>query len=120
MKVRHGIEFFVVVTVMSLLLPKAVLAASGSVEILSPKNGQTVDGHDGVELKYNVTLSPTGNHLHVYVDRRRPIIDHNVSGCPCTLKLPMLSPGKHRVAVKEATVHHHLTGVGKTVTFNVK
>ena len=120
MKIRNGIPLFIVVAAMSLLLPKAVLAAAGSVKILSPMNGQTVDGSGGVDLKYDVTLSPNGGHLHVYVDHRRPIIDHDVTGCPCTLKLPSLSPGKHRVAVKEATPNHHLTGVGSTVTFSVK
>jgi len=120
MKMRHSVPFLILATAISLLLPKAVLAGGGSVKILSPMDGQTVDGSGGVELKYNVTLSPNGGHLHVYVDHRRPIIDHDVSGCPCTLKLPDLSPGKHRVAVKEATPNHHLTGVGSTVTFNVK
>lgn len=120
MNIRKSIPFFLFLSAVTLLLPEAVLAAEGSVKILSPMNGQTVDGNGGVELKYDVTLSPNGGHLHVYVDNRRPIIDHNVSGCPCTLKLPRLSPGKHQVAVKEATPNHHLTGVGSTVTFNVK
>lgn len=139
MNIRDNLLLAVILAAMSVVLPRAAVAgdagagpaaaagmknimladASGSITILSPKDGDTVDGNN-VELKYNVTLSPTGNHIHVYVDRRRPIIDHDVTGCPCTLKLPMLGPGRHRVAMKEATVHHHLTGVGSTVTFTVK
>lgn len=109
----------VILAATSLFLPRIVLA-SGSVTILAPKDHAALNGGDGIELKYNVDLGANGNHLHVYVDNRRPIIDRNVSGCPCTLRLPSLGPGTHTVAVKVATVHHHLTGAQSSVTFSVQ
>jgi hypothetical protein len=96
------------------------VAAGGSVTILSPKDGAVLNSGDDVKLSYDVHLSPNGNHLHVYVDDQSPIIDRDVSGCPCSLTLPDLSAGPHQVAVKEATVNHVLTGVGSTVKFTVK
>jgi hypothetical protein len=94
--------------------------AAGSVSILSPKDGAVLNSGDDIKLSYDVHLSPNGNHLHIYVDDQSPIIDRDVSGCPCSLTLPDLSPGQHQVAVKEATVNHDLTGVQSTVTFTVK
>ncbi|HXH64906.1 MAG TPA: hypothetical protein VNH42_05290 [Mariprofundaceae bacterium] len=94
--------------------------AAGSVTILAPKDGAVLDSGSGIKLSYDVHLSPDGNHLHVYVDDQSPIIDRDVSGCPCSLTLPDLSSGMHEVAVKEATASHDLTGVQDTVKFTVK
>jgi len=92
----------------------------GSVSVVSPANGAVLDSGKDIKLTYNVKLSPTGNHLHIYVDDMSPIIDRDVSGCPCSLTLPTLAPGKHTVAVREATVHHNLTGLETSVSFTVK
>lgn len=100
--------------------PAASSSAAGSVTILAPRIGAVLDSGSGVKLTYEVHLSPDGNHLHVYVDNGSPIIDRDVSGCPCSLTLPDMAPGKHQVAVREATVNHHLTGVASTVSFTVK
>ena len=100
--------------------PAATSSATGSVSIVSPKDGAVLASGSGVKLSYNVHLSPTGNHLHIYVDDKAPIIDRDVSGCPCSLTLPDMAAGPHQVAVKEATVNHHLTGVASVVKFTVK
>lgn len=97
-----------------------VAMSSGYIKILTPKDGKVLKHERGDKLKYDVQLSPDGNHLHVYIDNKKPIIDHKVQGCPCSITLPPLSPGKHTVAVKEATEHHHLTGLASSVTFDVK
>jgi hypothetical protein len=98
----------------------ATSATPGSVSIVSPKDGAVLASGSGVKLTYNVHLSPTGNHLHIYVDGKSPIIDRDVSGCPCSMTLPDMAAGPHQVAVKEATVNHHLTGVASVVKFTVK
>ncbi len=100
--------------------PAASSSAAGSVSILTPKDGAVLASGSGVKLTYNVHLGPTGNHLHIYVDDKSPIIDRDVSGCPCSLTLPDMAAGSHQVAVKEATVNHHLTGVASVVKFTVK
>lgn len=103
-----------------LALSTAIAAAGGAITILSPKDGAMLDSGSGNKLKYDVHLSPDGNHIHVYIDDRSPIIDRNVSGCPCTLDLPDLSSGRHTIAMKEATASHNLTGVQATITVTVK
>lgn len=105
--------------IVALLLPQLAFAA-GTITIISPKEGATLSSGQGNRLEYNVKLGPNGNHLHVYVDDMDPIVDRNVSGCPCSIDLPDLAPGKHKIAVKEATASHVLTGLQNEVDFTVK
>lgn len=104
----------------TLMLQGSALAASGSLTILKPVNGETLNSGSNNVLEYNITLSPTGNHVHVYIDDQSPMIVRKVTNCPCKIDLPMLSPGKHTIAVKEATVNHVLTGLESSVSFTVK
>lgn len=104
----------------ALLLAPPVFAADGSISILSPKDGATVMGSAQNALEFNLKQSPQGHHLHVYVDDNKPIIVRQVTGCPCKVELPALSPGQHTVVVKEATAGHAPTGVEATVHFTAK
>ncbi len=119
MKLLQGFIFIVVLSVMAFATPAvAGDMRGGSITILSPKDGSIIQ--NGAMLKYNVHLSPNGNHLHIYIDNRNPIIDRNVSHCPCSIALPGLSSGKHVIAVREATAGHVLTGVQATVNVTVR
>ncbi len=108
-----------ILAVSTILLCGAAFAA-GSITIISPKDGAVLSSGSGNKLEYNVQLSPDGNHLHVYIDNGDPIIDHSVSGCPCSIDLPDLSPGKHDIVIKEATSSHALTGVEAYASITVK
>ncbi len=143
MKAWTNLVSTLLLVLVSILIPEAVLAgdsgyssggswsdsaksttmasmSKGYIKILAPTDGKVLKSERGDKLKYDVQLSPDGNHLHVYVDNDKPIIDRKVKGCPCAITLPRLSPGKHTIAVKEATKHHHLTGLMSSVTFDVK
>lgn len=103
---------------------KSALAAEepmmGSVTILSPKNDAVLKSNAENKLEFNVKLGQSGNHVHIYVDNGSPIVDRDVGYCPCKVNLPKLSPGKHTIAVKEATAAHALTGAEAAVTVTVK
>jgi hypothetical protein len=119
MKQRTKSCFFAVLGLM--VLSGSVFAAdAGSISILSPQDGATIAGGTAVKLDFNLHPSPAGNHLHIYVDDQKPLVNRNVSGCPCSMDLPVLSPGKHVIIIKEARSDHSLTGVEKGVTFQVK
>jgi hypothetical protein len=100
--------------------PLMLAAGEGMLTIVSPEDGAMLDSGSGDSLEYNISLSPSGNHIHVYIDNNRPIIVRKVSGCPCTLDLPDLSSGKHTIVLKEATSGHSLTGLEAAVTVTVK
>lgn len=93
--------------------------SSGSITVISPKEGAALQS-SGNKLEYNLHLSSNGSHLHIYVDDQDPIIGRKVSGCPCSVDLPALTPGKHVIVVKEATAGHSPTGVQGSVTVTVK
>jgi len=104
-----------------LVLANPVLAAdAGSITITSPASGAMLASGSGNKLVFNVHLSPSGNHVHIYVDDQAPIVFRDVGHCPCTVDLPTLSSGKHTIVVKEATVSHAMTGVEGSVTATVK
>lgn len=98
----------------------AEAAANASITITSPADGAVLQSAMGNKLDFNVQLSPKGNHVHIYVDDQKPIVFRDVGRCPCNVDLPQLTPGKHTIAVKEATSSHALTGVQGTVTVTVK
>jgi hypothetical protein len=117
----HTFRRFIVrsLAISTMLLSGAALAG-GSITILSPKDGAQLSSGSGNKLEYNVQLSPNGNHLHVYIDNGDPIIVRSVTGCPCSITLPDLAPGKHDIVVKEATASHAMTGVEAYTSVTVK
>jgi hypothetical protein len=113
-------KLFVGFALVALTSPVFAAGSAGSITIISPANGAVLQSGSGNKLEFNVHLSPDGNHVHIYVDDQHPIVDRDVGHCPCSIDLPQLSPGKHTIAVKEATSSHALTGVEGTVTAMVK
>jgi len=114
------INFFALLIISELLLfsSNALPAESGSVNILSPVDGASLLSTRENKLTYTLQLGPEGNHLHVYIDDQKPIIVRNVTGCPCSIDLPVLPSGKHVIVVKEARSDHSLTGVQSMITVN--
>jgi hypothetical protein len=113
-------KYFKSILLFSALILSAAASADGMLTITSPADGAVLNSGSGNKLEYNITLSPSGNHIHVYIDDQRPIIVRNVSGCPCTMDLPDLSSGKHTIVMKEATSGHSLTGLEASVSVTVK
>jgi hypothetical protein len=102
-------------------LASPVFAAdAGSITITSPANGAMLASGSGNKLDFDVHLGPNGNHVHIYIDDQNPIVYRDVGHCPCSIDLPNLSPGKHSIVIKEATVSHALTGVQASSEVTVK
>lgn len=125
MKLLNKLMIYFVLAALTNWVPaNPVLAADsagmGSITILSPANDAVLQSGMENKLKFSVHLSPRGDHLHIYIDDQSPIINRDLSRCPCSIVLPRLSPGKHAIVVKEATSGHVLTGVQGSVTATVK
>lgn len=95
-------------------------AADGSITITSPADGAVLQSAMGNKVDFDVHLNTQGNHVHIYVDNQKPIVYQDVGRCPCSVDLPDLTPGKHTIAIKEATSSHALTGIQSIVTVTVK
>ena len=113
-------SLFIGFALVALASPVFAADSAGSITITSPANGAVLSSGAGNKLVFNVHLSPDGNHVHIYVDDQHPIVDRDISHCPCSVDLPNLSSGKHTIVVKEATSSHALTGVEGTVTTTVQ
>lgn len=118
MKKRN--KLFIVLALVALNSPVWAADSAGAITISSPVNGAVLASGAGNKLQFNVSLGPNGNHVHIYVDDQSPIVDRDVSRCPCSIDLPTLSSGTHTIAVKEATSGHAMTGVQSAVTVSVK
>lgn len=117
---KHFKSLFIGLTLVALASPVWAADSAGSITIIAPENGAMLQSGSGNKLEFNVHLSPNGNHVHIYIDDQHPIVDRDISHCPCSIDLPELSPGKHTIAVKEATVSHALTGIEGSTTVTVK
>ena len=111
---------FIGFVLLALTGPVSAADSTGSVTVISPANGAVLQSATGNKLEFNIRLSPNGNHVHIYVDDQDPIVDRDISRCPCSIDLPKLSSGKHTIVVKEATSGHAMTGVQGAVTVSVK
>ena len=95
-------------------------STSGSITITSPMSDTVLQSATENKLEFKIQLSPSGNHVHVYIDEQDPIVFRNVSHCPCSIALPKLASGKHTLVIKEATSSHAMTGLEGKVIITVK
>jgi hypothetical protein len=95
----------------------SVMAADGSVIILSPANGATVGQRDSVNLQYKAIPGSEGDHLHLNVDGKRVDVIHPMEG---EVSAGVLPPGNHHICLAVNTKGHVPTGVEGCVDINSK
>ncbi len=90
-------------------------AEGASVKIVSPKNGQVING-DSVPLEFQMTKGKRGEHVHAYVDGEMMGMFKSAKGT-----LTGVKPGKHTLELRVATPDHNteLNATDK-VTFTTK
>ncbi|MEO6960086.1 MAG: hypothetical protein ABI081_08905 [Burkholderiaceae bacterium] len=101
----------------SALLPPACLAAEGSVTIISPKDGATLNAKDKNKIVYDIVPGPRGDHVHVYVDDKEVDILRQLKG---SYTFDSLSSGKHAICVKVVNKAHVPTGLQRCVNVTVE
>ncbi len=91
----------------TLLVSGSAFAAGGSVTILSPANGATLNANEDLTLSYEAIPGPGGDHLHVYLDWQFVNLARSMKG---EVRVGALSPGKHHLCVTVASAGHMPTG----------
>ena len=76
-------------------------AEGASVKIVSPKNGQVING-DTVPLEFKMTKGKRGEHVHAYVDGEMMGMFKSTKGT-----LTGIKPGKHTLELRVATPDHN-------------
>lgn len=124
MKTTPNLRTYLILALSALPFSTALAAADPPVEgrlsILWPINGTDLSSGQGDKLRYYIQPTPSGDHLHVYIDDQKPILAKEVKDCPCAIDLPELSPGTHTIALKEATKDQKPTGMQQTVSIKVE
>jgi hypothetical protein len=92
----------------------AALAADASVTISSPRDGAKISPKTEVDVVYEVTLGPNGNHVHLYVDSNDAVVLRALKG---SHSVGTLAAGKHEICVKVVTKAH--TPIGAQACVNV-
>jgi hypothetical protein len=80
--------------------PKSIPAEGASVKIVSPRNGQLLQG-DGIPLEFKLTKGSRGNHVHAYVDGELVGMFMSETGT-----LTGIQPGKHTLELRVVAGDH--------------
>jgi hypothetical protein len=81
----------------------AALAADASVTISSPRDGAKFDPKTEVDVVYEVTLGPNGDHVHLYVDSVEVAILRTLKG---SHSVGELAVGLHEICINVVNKAH--------------
>lgn len=101
----------------SLGVVSAAFAQAGSVKILSPADGATLDVLDQNRIVYEVVPGPKVDHVHLYVDGKEVAILREIKG---SYTLDTLSPGSRELCIKVVNKAHVPTGVEQCIKVKVE
>lgn len=90
--------------------------AQASVTISAPPNGAMLAADQAVNVNYQATPGPKGNHVHLYLNGERVAVLRQLVG---DYDLGTLKPGKHTISVEIVTSDHQHIGVGKEINVEV-
>ena len=87
--------------------------STGTINIMSPKDGGEVYVSKDNAMEYDITLGAGGDdHFHVWIDGEKGPAQHALKG---SYALPKMTPGKHTIIVKIVDKAHVPTGPEKTI-----
>lgn len=72
----------------------------GPVTIIAPLDHQVLDSPNRTRLHYYVRPSLKAKQLRVSIDGGPSMVVDEVSGCPCSVRLPHLSSGRHKLTIR--------------------
>lgn len=98
-------------------LAPASWAGEGSVTIVSPKDGASLDVMNQNQVVYDVVPGPGGDHVHVYVDNKEVGILRQLKG---SYTLESLSAGKHAICIKVVNKAHTPIGLQRCIHVSVE
>jgi hypothetical protein len=101
----------------SLGLAAPAFAQDAMVTISSPAEGAKLAATAPLEIVYDVTPGPRGDHTHLYVDGNEAAVLRQLKG---SHKLEPLAAGPHELCIKVVNKNHTPIGVDKCVKLDVQ
>lgn len=96
--------------------PSTATGGATGIKIASPADNATITGNS-VTVEYEVKPSSNGDHIHIYVDDRKPDVLRQLKG---SYEVTDLTPGTHAIVIKEVNAGHTPTGHDATVHVTVQ
>ncbi len=94
-----------------------VLAADAAISISKPVGGIIFGPTSKIEISYEATPGPKGDHVHLYVDDQKPVVLHQLKG---SHTIDTLAPGKHGICARIVDKNHAEIGTQDCVMFRVE
>ena len=94
-----------------------VLAADAAINISKPVGGTIFSPTAKIDISYEATPGPKGDHVHLVVDDRKPIVVHQLKD---SHSIDPLAPGKHGICARIVDKDHVEIGVQDCVMFRVE
>lgn len=101
----------------SLGIASAVWAQTGSVKLVSPADGATLDPREPIQVAYEVVTGPKVDHIHLYVDGKEVAVLRGAKGSHA---LETLASGSREICIKAVTKAHVPTGLEQCIQVKVK
>jgi hypothetical protein len=90
---------------------------NAAIIISAPADGAVLPAFQPVKISYQVTPGSKGDHAHLYIDKFRAGMMHQLAG---DYEIKMLHPGMHKIRIEIVTKDHHHIGVGKEITVDAR
>lgn len=90
---------------------------NAAIVISAPADGAVLAAYKPVKISYKVTPGSKGDHAHLYIDKFRAGMTHQLAG---DFEIKMLHPGMHKIRVEIVTKDHEHIGFGKEITVDAR
>ncbi len=102
--------------VLNLYIPSGMTAAA-EISISNPVGGTVFRPGSKIEVSFEATPGPTGDHVHLYLDDRKPVVIQQLKG---SHTLDSVAAGKHGLCARIVDKEHAEIGVQDCVIFRVE
>ena len=93
------------------------LAATAEISITQPVGGTQFKSGSKIEVSFEATPGPKGDHVHLYLDDRKPVVLQQLKG---SHTLDDVASGKHGLSARIVDKEHAEIGVQDCVIFRVE
>ena len=93
------------------------IAATAEISILKPVGGSIFKSGSKIEISFEATPGPSGDHVHLYLDDRKPVVMQHLKG---SHTLDDVAAGKHGLCARIVDKAHAEIGVQDCVIFRVE
>lgn len=100
-----------------LLFSYLAISKEASIKILSPLDGETLFRSAKNRINFEASPGLTGDHIHLYIDDKDPVVLHQLNG---NYTFPKLEAGNRDICLKLVDKNHTPIGVDKCVKVKVE